>query len=434
MSAEGNPVMERAPSDEGEQRRDLRRLQAYVQTLHRADELSELIVALEGVEAGRPPTDPGVLALVEATGVDLGSPDEVRRLELALGERAAALRATTGPRLERRDMGDLSDSLLTVMESARMAATSPMDMPGQVTAAVREALDLYQRNLPPRDEHDARWWAEVREAVLSRALPSYLGVAHRLDALEAGPRQGLLLRAPLAMAVLFGMFGLLTFAVPVSTPFVCLALALFGYYVGHPFWVQQVVEPLRAVGQNLEGEGDRIARLSGEAPWTAEHCTVRAAVTDLIPILEGERRAGRGSEPELRAAIHRYFDQVEPCYEAAGQGGRYLQNLRRLVEGMLAREMARYGVARQNWEGSLLSRVVDTPMLSAIVFAIITLPVSFIASRISPIPPAIDFPLMIAVFAAFGNALPRILPGTIPARKAMLDRLAGAQGALDVAP
>lgn len=444
MSGEGNIELARPPAAEAakapvDPREQRRRVQAYVETLHHADELSELIVALEGVERGGGLDDPGVRGLVEATGVDLGSPERVRELELILGERAAALRfgalkLGATPRLERRDMEALSSGLLTVMESARMAATSPAEMPDQVGGAVREALELYQRNLPPRDATEARWWAEARGSALTRALPGYLRVAAQLDRLEADPARGLLLRSPTAMAVLLGLFGLLTFAVPVSTPFVCLALALFGYYVAHPFWVQQVVEPLRAVGDNLAAEGDRVARLAGEAPWTEEHCTVESALQDLMPILEGERRAGRGSEHELRQAIRHYFDEAEPFFEASGRGGRYLQNLRRLVEGMLARELSRYVVARQRWEGSLLARVVDTPLLSALVFAIVTLPVAFIASRISPIPPTIDFPLMVAVLAALGHALPRILPGTLPARAALLERLAQAQAALDAAP
>ena len=411
-----------------------RRVQAYVETLHHPDELSELIVGLERLEQGGECQDPGLLALIGGTGLNPASPDQIRQVELALGARAAKLRVSDAPRLETRDMGELASGLLTVMESARMASTSRDEMPQQVETAVSEALELYQRNLPPRNSSEARWWVEAREAVMRRALPGYLRLADRLDGLEADPVRGLLLRSPQAMAVVFGLLGLITFAVPVSTPVVCLALALFGYYVAHPFWVQQVVEPLRAVGDNLAGEGDRLARMAGEIPWTEEHCTVEGALADLLPILEAERRADRGTEAELRGAIRAYFDRAEPFFDAAGRGGRYLQNLRRLVEGMLAREMARYVEARVRWEGTLLSRVVDTPVLSAIVFAIATLPVAFLASRISPIPPAIDFPLMVALLAALGHALPRILPGTLPDRHALLERLERAQAALDAAP
>lgn len=414
-------------------------LDDYVSTLRSESEVASLIVALEeqsrGDSTGLP--DPGVAELATRTGLDLGSPDDLRRAILALGARAERLqgqRAGRAPRLERRDLGELTEGLLQVMETTRQASVSSATLEAELRHAVGDALDLWQRNLPPRSESDARWWQLVRVAVEQRMIPGYLQAARRLDAVEAEPLRGLMFRSPVAVAVLAGLAGLLTFAVPISTPVTCLLFALVGYYLLHPYYVQQVVEPLRALGENLVGEAGRIERLSGERPWTPDRFTLSGVVDDLGPILEAERRAGRGAEGELRQAIAAYFDEVTPAFEEAGRGGRYLSSLRGLVEGRLAREYARYADARTRWEGRWLATVVDTPAAAAGLLAFLTIPVSWIVSRISPLPPSIDFPAMIAMFGLLGYALPALLPGTTPSRAALLAALTAEQDAIESIP
>lgn len=435
MSTEGSAELAARPAP----RSAAHALDEYVSTLHNESEVAGLIVALEdqsrGDASGLP--DPGVIELVSRAGLDLAAPEDLRRAILTLGARAELLRgqrAGRAPRLEKRDLGELAEGLLQVMETTRQASVSPDNLEGELRRAVGDALDLWQRNLPPRSEADARWWRAAREAVVSRMIPGYLQAARRLDAVEAEPLRGLLFRSPVAVAVFAGLLGLLTFAVPISTPIACLLLALAGYYLLHPYYVQQVIEPLRALGENLVGEAGRIERLSGETAWTPERFTLAGALDDLMPILEAERRAGRGTEAELRAVITAYFDEVAPAYEAAGRGGRYLASLRSLVEGRLAREYARYAWARTRWEGRWLSTVVDTPAAAAALLATATIPVSWLVSRVTPLPPSIDFPAMIVMFGVLGYALPGLLPGTTPSRTALLAALAAEQDAIESIP
>jgi hypothetical protein len=53
---------------------------------------------------------------------------------------------------------------------------------------------------------------------------------------------------------------------------------------------------------------------------------------------------------------------------------------------------------------------------------------------VTPIPPYIDFPLMVALLAAFGATLPRLLVGTQPFLRAAVRRLIAFQKELDSLP
>lgn len=411
-------------------------LTAYLNTLHSGSEIAELILLLEDPKAVAA-DDPGLRALATSGGVDLKDPAAVQHAVVALGRRAEQLGARAAVELaplEQRDLTALSASLLRVMEAARAGATAPSQVEVAVSGAVGEAMDLYQRNLPPRTEEERRWWTGVHQAVQTRALPAYLAVAPTLNALDRDPRRGLLFRSPLAFAILTALPGLLTAPMPLSTPLVCLGLALFGAFVLHPFWVSQVVEPLRAIAENLAAEEARISRLASDTPWPESALSLDSLLEDLAPILEGARRAGKGSEEQLRAAVSAYLDDVAPQFLAEGRDERAFQHTRRLLEGRLPREYARYAAARTRWEGRLLSQVVDRPPASAVALAILTLPVSLLVSLITPFPPGIDFPLMVMLFAWLGSRLPQILPGTAPSRLALMEGIAGAQAALEQLP
>lgn len=414
-------------------------LSEYISTLRSDAEIGALICALDELASGRQAsaTEPGVLEMARRTGLDLSSPEDLRRAILALGKHAERLfegRGPGTPQLEQRTLPALASGLVHVFEATRQGADSAETLAEEVPHFTRRALEIWQRNDPPRGEEEARWWSEVRAAVEARAVPAYLNAAERLARVEALPLAGLLFRSQLAMAVLCGLLGLLTFAMPVSTPLVCLGLALFGAYVAHPWYVGQVVEPLEALVENLGGEAGRIERLSGLKPWSEEHFTLSGALGDLLPLLEGERRAGRRSAAELRAAIGAYFDSVEPAWTAAGRGGHYLEKVRRVCEGALAQLYAEHAAARDRWERGLLASLLDQPMVTAVALAILTLPLSAVISRASPIPPSIDFPLMVLVFGLLGNALPRLLPGTIPSRDRLLGRVVGLQSMLESTP
>lgn len=437
LSSEG-PVEQQAPRPPAQRsgaRKDA--LTTYVSTLHNRGEVAELIVALEQHEGGDAPLDPGLAELAARGELDLSLPADRERAILALGLRGERLSARTpeqAPSLDKRDLPALAEALLPVLENARQSNLEGDALPDEVRRAARDALELWQRNLPARTNADALWWSYVRESIELRTVPAYVQAARQLDLVEADPIRGLLFRSPLALAVLFGMLGLVTSPFPISTPFVCLGLALFGAYVAHPYYVRQMVEPLEALAINLAGEEERILRLAGERPWKEEDRRLPGVLADLLPILEGERRAGRTDEPELQQAISAYFDQVAPRWEAEGQGGRYLESMRGLLTGRLSKEFARYAHARAAWEGRWIARILDLPVVSAVFVALVTTPFSWIVSRISPIPPAIDFPAMIALFALLGHSLPRLLPGTLPSRDALLERLGGEQGALESIP
>ena len=81
-----------------------------------------------------------------------------------------------------------------------------------------------------------------------------------------------------------------------------------------------------------------------------------------------------------------------------------------------------------------LDVILDSPLRSGIAAAVLGLPLAFLASRISPLPQTIDIPLMEALLWALGGMLSRTLPGTLPARQALYDRLAEEQEKLEALP
>lgn len=411
------------------------RLRDYIASLRHPDEISELILHLEATCRGELSDDPGLGALVAEGGLDLADEQMVRAAILMLGRRAETLQAQSAiTPLEGHDLSGLSSQMVRLMETVRLGEPDGARLPEKLGRATREALDLMHRNQPARTPEDARWWSAVDHAVMERMLPGYVRQALILDAIEDDPVRGTLLRNPFAMALICALPGLLTAPTSLSTPLVCLALGLIGYFAVHPFWVSQIIAPLRAIRQNLADEGDRIARLASDEPWPDAAFRIPSVIDDLLPILEAERRAGRASEVELRATIGRYFDEVGTRYPSESRAPRTFEQLRGLMEGRLARDYAVYARARTRWEGTFLAHVLDSRWLSGALLATLTLPISTVVTLITPFPPGVDFPLMVGLFALLGSKLPNFLPGTSPSRDAMVGRLTALQGDLEQLP
>src|SRR4030095_10743393 len=118
----------------------------------------------------------------------------------------------------------------------------------------------------------------------------------------------------------------------------------------------------------------------------------------------------------------------------SGRSPRYVQQLRGFLEGTFVHDYARYARARDGFERGLVNFVLDRPVRMSFLAAIVPLPLSVLASRVTPPPPYVDFPLMVALLAALGAALPRLLVGTQPFLQSAVRRLAGFQKELDSLP
>jgi hypothetical protein len=408
-------------------------LRQYVLTLHDEREISELILKLEAVSNGdeNAAQDAGVQALAKGAGLDLADRSVARRAILALGDRAATLRTTqllsTLPASV--DDAGIATSLVRVMDAARLAEPAPERLPDRVAAAADGALEILKRNAPPRSDAEIATWAALEETVRRRTVPGFARASARINALEDRPLQGALLRSPVLMAVLIALPGLLTIPMPISTPLLLVVLALVGAFVVHPIYVRQVAAPLKALGENLALETQALRRrFEEETPESS----LEAVIADALPVLDGERRAGRGDEESLRKAMAEWLDGARLA--ESGRSARYVQQLRGFLEGTFVHDYARYAKARDAFERGLVTFVVDSPLRMAMLTAMVTLPLSVMASRETPLPPYVDFPLMVALLAALGATLPRLLIGTQPFLQSAVRRLAGFQKELDSLP
>ena len=118
----------------------------------------------------------------------------------------------------------------------------------------------------------------------------------------------------------------------------------------------------------------------------------------------------------------------------SGRSPRYVQQLRGFLEGTFVHDYARHAKARDGFERGLVTFVVDSPVRMAMLTTIVTLPLSVLASRVTPLPPYVDFPLMVALLAALGATLPRLLVGTQPFLQSAVRRLIAFQKELDSLP
>lgn len=414
-------------------------LHGFVATLQSRDEIADLILRLEAVAADLHDDsrqDPGVMQLVEHGGLDLSDPAQIQRAIVVLGARAELLEAGRRPALTvvQGDLAGLGAALVASMELARLGCPDDGDLAEAARTSAEDTLSMVRRNSPPRSPEEQRWWAEVQASVRARLVPAYVRIGSKLNAIEDGPVTGLLLRTRLTFALLLALPGLVTFAMPVSTPLVCLALALVGAFVVHPMYVQQIAAPLLDLRETLDAEGPRIVRESHGGAWPADTFEIAGALRDLLPILEGERLAGRRTEAELRAAIAAWADHAATKLDLAGVAPRAFGRVRALLETRLARGFASYASARARWEGGLVARVLDSPGLSAVLVAVLTFPISVLTALISPFPPGIDLPLMVLMFGALGWWLPGLLPGTQPALEALVAALVAHQPELDAVP
>jgi len=408
-------------------------LRQYVLTLHDEREISELILKLEAVSNGDDAAaqDAGIQALAKGGVVDLADRSVARRAILALGDRAAALRTTQLLSTLPASVDDqgIATSLVRVMDAARLAEPAPERLPDRVVAAADGALEILKRNAPPRSDAEGATWTALEETVRRRTVPGFIRAAAGINALEDRPLQGALLRSPVLMAVLVALPGLLTIPMPISTPILLVVLALVGAFVVHPIYVRQVAAPLKALGENLALETHALRRRYEEE---APESSLEAVIADALPVLDGERRAGRADEESLRKAMAGWLDGAR--LSESGRSPRYVQQLRGFLEGAFVHDYARYAKARDAFERALVTFVVDSPLRMAILTTIVTLPLSVLASRVTPLPPYVDFPLMVALLAALGATLPRLLVGTQPFLQSAVRRLIAFQKELDSLP
>ena len=415
---------------------------AYARSLIRDGEIVDLILALEAIAAGGQPDKRGIDAvgkLTQATGLRLDDETHIRSAILVLGERAEALRSIrkqAGARppapIDKRSAEAVTRGLMGVLEAARGRWIGEPDLSTRLHAEAQAALEVYQRNLP--GVGDERWWTEMSEATHERLVPGFLAIAPRLTQAEEHPVGGSLLRSPALMAALVALPGLLTWPLAVSTPLVVVILALVGAFAIHPVWVEHVARPLRTLEAALSAEGSRIDRLSGVTPWREEDFTISGVLNDLVPMLEA-KQLGKAGEEELRQVITDYFDELEaPFGEFSQRNERYLHHLRVFCEGTLLKRWQAHGRAQRALETRPIGPILDRPWASALTLGILTLPIDWLAARVSPLPQPVDLPLMLTLFVIAGAVLPRSIPGTHPARKALIEELGGRQGELDALP
>ncbi len=411
-------------------------LRQYVLTLRDEREISELILKLEALSNGDESADEdaGIQALAAGAKIDFGDRSACRRAILALGDRAAALRTTQMLSTLPASLDDdgIATSLVRVMDAARLAEPDPERLPDRVAAAADGALEVLKRNATPRSDSEAQTWTALEEVVRQRTVPGFARAAAAINAREDRPIPGALLRSPVLMAVLVALPGLLTIPMAISTPILLVVLALVGAFVAHPTYVRQVAAPLRALEDNLVLEAKSVRRRFGDDPPDTSDSSLDAVLQDVLPVLDGERRAGRADESSLRQAMASWLDGARLA--ESGRSPRYVEQLRGFLEGAFVHDYARYARARDAFERRLLTFVVDSPARMAVLTAVVTLPLSVLASRVTPIPPYIDFPLMVALLGALGAALPRLLVGTQPFLRSSVRRLAAFQNELDSLP
>lgn len=419
-------------------------LRSYTRGLVREAELSDLILGLEALAAGDPPPEgsaPGLKALADGAGLNLGDPEAVREAILVLGERAQALRAlrpadaAAPAAVDERSAEAVTAGLLGVLEACRARYADDPALPDHLHAAADGALAVYRRNLPPRSEREERWWELMGATIHERLIPAYARLAPRLTAVEDHPVQGALLRSRLLMAALVAAPGLVTWPMPVSTPLIMGMLAALGAFALHPLWVGHLAAPLNALRQAVAAQGPHLARLCGERAFTEADFSLSGVLADLMPRLECVRLA-RGADAEaLRQEVSRHFDELEAPFEAHSQRSpRYFHHLRTFCEGLLVQRLVRAATSRARLEAIPAGRILDHPWASALVGAIVTLPLSWLASRISPLPQSVDWLLMVTLFTITGWRLPSAISGTRPAYAALIDELSEQQAELDRLP
>ncbi len=415
-------------------------LSSYASTLRDEGEISELILRLESLARKGEVVvlqDPGVKELVEETNLNLQSSQEVHQAILVLGERGAALREAriSGvPALPNRDLGELVLALLPVLEATRLSQEGEEGFEARLHEAVEDSLRVLRRNQPPRTPQEEQWWEEARRTLRERLVPGYLVIALRLNRLEEGTLTRSWLKSPWAMGLLWALPGLLTLPVPVSTPLVMLFLALLGTYVIHPLWMSHVTEPLQALQQNLAAEAPRVARWSGGSPFSEADTSTGGALADLLPILEGERRAGRGDERSLRLAVNHWFDEVAARKGESFRGARYFHHLREYFTGPVVRRFFIYGRARSWVESRLWRRLLDIPWASALGALLLGWPLALLATLATPFPPTVEFPFMLLLLAVGGYGAPHLVPGTRADRDALIQEVHDHQGELNSLP
>jgi hypothetical protein len=403
--------------------------QAVASSFLAEEPLADAVLALDRYLSDRTPgATPDVTAqeVCDRAAVDPTDRAAVRALLDALGERLTQVTAgreeafrsvlETYPPEQRFSLPALTEALWPALENLRQAT------PGGATAESVSRLvarheprlkDLFQRH----SGRPALAWDATRRALTLRLPALFARYAAAMDRQEAS----LLARVsshPEGVALLTALAGLVTLRMPVSTPMVCAGLGLVGFWGLAPV-IARLRGHLKAVVLDaLRQEGEAINTLAdGPAPRTLAEVLAVAR-----PVLRTAVLGGIDDPADLcvhlAPILARFRDAVTV---PGGPGAAYADAVTEVVRAKYTPHYARIVCAeRDAAESSILTRLVSDPRGAGFAATAVTMPLSIMAARATPLG-VWDTPLMAALFFAGGYLFATIL-GSTARRATGLDR------------
>lgn len=378
-------------------------------------ELADALVLLDQNADRGELMDAAALALCERAAVDPRDRAAVQDLVHALATRLSDMSGgrqhafedalAAFPSAERFGLPALATVLWPTLENLYAAGERDPAAYQRALAQHRPALRLlYERSSGRSAQAFEHTWAALHD----RLPRAFLRHADWMDTSSPSPVARLLM-TPEGTAVLTGALGLLTIRMAVPTPLVCGVLALVGY-----LGVAPLAERLRNAAQRLVMDALRAedAVLVRDVPFA--DLGLMAVLNALRPVLHSALLAGFPPGPALReqaSPLLRAFRAA--CTQPGGPGAPYADAVEDVVFtkyaprlGQLV-ETQRAQVGRGAW-----ARLWSDPNGAGVLTALLTLPLSWLAARSTPLPLLVDLPLMVAGFYGAGRTLSWILAST----------------------
>lgn len=316
-------------------------------------------------------------------------------------DRPTALQQALGVE-DQLDLLAVGTFLWDALDNLRRAARGALS-----AARVREFVQheiRAMRRLFGRDQgRELAALALVEETMVERFSLLFADYARRQDAAESSLLRRILARRE-TVAAACAVLGLLTLPLPLPTAVVCFFLGLIGYgVVGPALEHSRDVERDRLLTK-LGREQDRIELARSESDEELTALPMIAAA--LRPMFDNLRAAGVTDAAIYAAHAQRYITWLQ---HRCPQRAEYLDAV---AQAATERYAPAYAVAARRRlaveRGGLLAKIFANRWSTALLGAIVALPLALFARRFTPLPTPLEVGLFLAVFGAVGSVVPQL--------------------------
>jgi len=303
---------------------------------------------------------------------------------------------------ERLDLLAVGTFLWDALDNLRRGARGVLSA-ARVRGFIQSQLQAVRRLFGRDQSRDLVALALVEETMLERFSLLFADYAQRQDAAESSLLRRILSRRETVGAAC-AVLGLLTLPLPVPTAVVCFFLGLIGYGVIGPALEQsRDVERDRLLTE-LGREQARIDLARSESDESLTSLPLIAVA--LRPMFDHLRAAGITDGAVYAAHAQRYVKWLQ---HRCPQRAEFLDAVAQAATERYAPAYAAAARRRQASErGGLLAKILANRWSTALLGAIVSIPLALISRRFTPLPTPVEVGLFLAVFAAVGSVAPQL--------------------------